>query len=78
MDAHTRADLRLIAVPVLQAVILLACIISVTLLGLQGVIDAAAVTAILGAIAGSVGVLAGVNMARRLPPEPTTEVPHGK
>lgn len=55
---------RTLLVPVLQTLILLACITCVTLLGESGVIDAPAITAIVGAIVGSVGVLAGVGIGR--------------
>jgi hypothetical protein len=56
---------REIFVPTLQTLVLLACIVSVTVLGVRSVIDAAAVTAIIGAIVGSVGVLAGIGMVKR-------------
>jgi hypothetical protein len=52
-------------VPVLQTVVLLACITSITVLGTRGVIDAPAITAIVGAVVGSVGVLAGVGLGVR-------------
>lgn len=53
---------RALLVPILQTVVLLASIISVTVLGQAGIVDAPAITAIVGAIVGSVGVLAGVAM----------------
>lgn len=59
--------LRVLLVPILQTIILLACIVCVTVLGQQQVIDAPAITAIVGAIVGSVGVLAGVAMVTRGP-----------
>lgn len=51
-------------IPILQAIILLACIVSVTLLGRTGTIDSAAVTGIIGAVVGSIGTLAAVRMTQ--------------
>lgn len=55
-----------VVIAILQTVVLMVCVASVTLLGIRHVIDAAAVTAILGAVAGSIGVLAGAASARKL------------
>lgn len=64
--------MRALLVPILQTVILLAAIIAVTLLGEAGIVDAPAITAIIGAIVGSVGVLAGVAMTQRNGPRVPT------
>lgn len=61
---NDRDALRALLVPVLQTILLLAVIVAVTVMAVRNVIDAPAVTAIIGAIVGSVGVLAGVGMAR--------------
>lgn len=57
--------MRALLIPILQTLILLAAIVAVTVLGEAGIVDAPAITAIIGAIVGSVGVLAGVAMTQR-------------
>ena len=54
MTEPDHEGLRLLFVPLLQTIVLLACITCVTVLGDAKVIDAPAITAIIGAIVGSI------------------------